>query len=605
MTSAQAYADRMMWGWNASRQWIWKAIKNIPSGLISHLRYMWVGFSMVFGAWKNWVMVADRTETIKYNKALAAKQGLMFDTRQQTDRDSHAAMRRKISAIVFILVALALFIVWIIWGSHPNFLTYTGLSVAGILVALDGIGHTYRDPEEEVPVRPVTPLEPGVSVRKLQASIQDILAAHKQPVDITFHGQQWYAHGLEFACHTSDKITDDHLRDLERHLQAGLGMITLITDRRNSAAPTLRLFWRDPLEGAVTPERRAPKSLSCKQPFSLTRRDDGSRGSYNVYGLHQFWVGESGSGKSSGLWTLIDWLVDCRDAKVFGIDLAGTVFSPYRRVMDAVASTADAAEELLDAATDEVERRVALLDAGLDADEDGLLDENWVASETPGEEAWFIILDEYKAIAQKYDAIREKVEHLMEVARKARIHIIISSPAADKSSLKTTTPVNQSMAKVIFSIPFSMITHVLGVGMTDDGWRPDRFEVGTPNDPADSGKVYIQAPDNPRPIVQRFDRLSPEDIRERNADRRKYKQEHTDPLPLPEGLQILKDAFEKAGFPEYLKTEEILPEGWTPHKLAGAVKKERIEPKLVGDKKSRGYEWLPVRAALRRYFHKV
>lgn len=604
--STQGYADKIMWWTRTFLRFVRRSIVGAPGMLWKELRVSRTGFLMVFGAWRDWALVKSQTEEIKYNRALASKQGLLLDQKFTRDRDKAASFRQRASLLLFLIVALALTVTYFVFRNHPDFWGYVSLSAVGLFLLFDGIGHTHKDPETEYAPRPVTPLEPGVSIQKLQASIQEVLAESRPPVFISFHGQRWMDHGVELDCHTSDKITDEHLRELERNLQAGQGMITLIRDRKNSAAPVLRLFWRDPLAGAVTPSRRAPKSLSCKNPFSLTRIDDGGRGSFNVLGVHQFWTGQSGSGKSSGFWVLLDWMVDCTDADVFGIDLTtGPVFGAYRRVMTQVAYDADDAEEILDAAIAECERRNAELNAGMDADDDGLDDENYVISDAPGKRAWFIIIDEYTTLAAKSPELRQKVERVMEIGRKARIHVIIGSPAADKKALGSTTPVNQSMTKVTFSTPFSMIAHVLGVGMSDDGWRPDRFEVGTPTDPADSGKAYIQSPENTRPVVQRFDRLTAPEIRERNRDRREYLRAT---VKLPEALELMRTAFGDAGNPDRMRTSDILEHdlaaGWTDRKLATELKKEKVEPKAlngVGEKTARGYEWEPIRQAVLRY----
>jgi hypothetical protein len=616
MTVVTAYADKAVWFSKHYLKQTWRGLLGVPSEFIKQVKYAWIGFLMVFAAWKDWMVMTRTTEMLKAKRSLATAQGLQIDTREWNERDKKAANHQKVSLIGGGILFVTVLILWLIFRNQmvilpvfPWEVTISKFNLGALLFAfvtflgLDAIGHSKKDPEEVQDVRPVTPLESGVSIRKLQASIKEILAVSSKPVFITFHGQDWFPHGVELACHTSDKITDDHLEELERHLQAGRGMITLIRDRYNQAAPTLRLFWRDPLEGSVTPERRAPKSLSCKNPFSLTRRDDGSRGSLHVLGTHILITGQSGSGKSSGVWTFLDWLVDCRDADAYGIDVAGTVFASYRRVMAGLADTEDDAVAILDAAIAECERRRELLNAGMDADEDGLADENWVITDAPTERAWYIILDEYKAIAQQYDAIRTRVEHLMEIGRKFRVHIVISSPAADKKSLVTTTPVNQSMTKIIFSIPFSMITHTLGVGFSDDGWRPDRFEVGTPNDPADSGKAYIQSPDNPRPIVQRFDRLTLDDIRERNRDRVAFMKNKK----LPPVVEFLRNVFEEKGNPEKLRTADIIEDsGWTGSKLSTALRDLPVSHNLaakaiwVEGKTERGYELAPLRELIRK-----
>lgn len=598
-----ATADRFEWRTRYTGRQIRDAVIHSPMIAWRYLALFFVGFSVLFGKWRDWATVAELTADIRANRAIAQKQGLQYDTKPLERRNLQATMRKRITLIVLVVIAIAGTVLYFLYRNHPYFPYVVGGTALAFFAVCEEVGKRYKAPEEGYVSRPRGAVEPGISYKKLQTWITEILRDEiKPPIQISFHGNNILPHGIEFEVHLTQTLTDAHLRTLEKHLQVGLNMVSLVRNRKNSAAPTLRVFWRDPLAGAVKPERRAPKSISCKDPLFMTRDDTGNRPGHNVYGIHQYWVGQSGSGKSSALWTLCDWLVDCKDADTYGIDVAGTVFAPYRRVLAGYATDEDAAVEILDAALVEYERRIALLNEGLDADDDGLLDENWVISEKKGDRAWFIILDEYKTIAQKHEAIRTRVEHLMEVGRKARIHIIISSPAADKASMKSTTPVNQSMAKVVFSIPFSMIAHVLGVGMSDDGWRPDRFEPGSPIDPADSGKVYIQSPGSPRPIVQRFDRLEPEDIRDRNRDRRAFVETR-----LPEPLTILKAAFAKAGNPPRLATATILEHpsaaGWDAESLAAALKELPVvvapKPMSIDGTTKRGYELTGLQAAIK------
>lgn len=592
--SFQSYADAFLWRLKAFGKWLLLSPVTLVKLLWKEFRYSWVGFQMIFGAWKDWVLMTKRTEMLNDKKRLAVKQGLLVDTKEWKTRDDTASDRVRLTLVGLGLSALGILIGWWLVGSV--FFIYL---VGGLALICELVGHTKSEPVEFEPM-PTTALEPGVSIKKLQTSIAEILSEAKPPVAITFHGQTWYDHGVELDCHTSDKVTDDHLRTLERHLQAGAGMVTLVRNRRNSAAPKLRLFWHDPLSGAVTPATRAPKSLSCADPFDLTRTDTGGRGTLNVLGVHQFWVGRSGSGKSSGLWTLLDWLVDCYDAEVFCIDRTnGPVFGAYARVVCQVAYDAETAHEILDESIRLCVARNEELNAGMDDDEDGLVDENYVVSNAPGKRARFIVIDEYTALAAD-DELREKVEKLYEIGRKARVHVIVSSPSADKRGLKSTVPINQSMTKVIFGIPFVMIAHVLGVGFSDDGYRPDRFDPASNDNPADSGKAYIYSAESATPIVQRFDRLTPEDIRSRNRVRRAYLAQTVE---LPEVLGLLRSVFEAAGYPDHLRTVDIVNEQWTDRKLAAASKPFGIKPETYSEdgKQLRGYAWGPINQALRKY----
>ena len=617
----RSYADQVLW-------FLRNRVLAIFTSLMllrifgREIKFFWTGFTLLMSRYKDWVTLAQRTREINEARAAASKQGLTFDHKIAERRDDRADRRFKLSAALGVIAVIAVLIFYFIyrdnvatelWGFELSVFQLGMTAFAfGLFLLCDAIGHAYVPPktEEYVP-RPVSPLEPGISTKKLQTDITEILLYEcKPPINITFHGVTRLDHGLEFEVHLTQKLTDEHLQTLEKHLQAGRNMVSLVANRENTAAPVLRVFWTDPLGGAVTPARRPPKSLSVYDGFSLTRDDTGNRPLFHVLGVHQFWTGRSGSGKSSGIWTLLDHLCDCYDADVFGIDLTnGPVFGAYKRVMKGVAYTEEDAMPILDAAIEEAMRRNMLLEEGMDADDDDMIDENWVVTEKEGDRAIFIIIDEYTSLAQKGAAMRTRVERLMEVGRKARVHVIISSPGADKKALgDSTVPVTQSMTKVIFGIPAAMIAHLLGPGAADEGWRPNRLEPASHKDPADSGKCYIHSAEFTKPQLQRFDRLTPVDIRERNRERRALMGNQ-----IPEPLAILRAAFIDAGKPERMATARILEHpraaGWNGTSLAAALKEAsqngtRFIPPApkqmeIDGKNQRGYPWEGVDAAIK------
>lgn len=590
-------ADQVAWQTKEGLRWSVTKIIRLPKIVIFEITCVWNGFTLVFYTWKNWMTCEARTKLLDEQAHFARKNGLTFNTGERRARDRDANRNMVASLVVCVSIVLALGVLTFIYGKYVAWGT-----LAGLIVIFDLVGHSKKNKKDTLTARPVTPLEPGVSIRKLQASIVDILLAAAPPVRLTFHGQNWLPHGVELECHSSDKITDEHLSRLERHLQAGEKMITLIRDRKNTAAPTLRLFWTDPLAGAVTPARRPPKSLTCTEPFDLTRTDDGGRGKILLLGSHILVVGRSGSGKSSGLWTILDHLVDCRDAEVDGIDLTnGPVFGAYRRVMRRVAFDATDAHVILDEAIAEALRRNTVLSDGMDADEDGLLDENWQVADKDGHRARFVIIDEYSTLAQD-DALRTKAERLLEIGRKARVHLVASTPSANKRSIKSTAPINHTMLKIVFGMPFAEILNVLGPGASDEGWRPDRFEPATPDSVMDSGKAYVNSGQHGRPIVHRFDRLTPEDIRDRNRARRSYLENNIDLSPA---VRLMRAAFADAGNPPQLKTETILmhqlARGLTDVALADALR-PHITPRSIRldrDTVARGYRRLDLEEYLR------
>lgn len=616
--SIQGYADVML---HQIKEFGRKAIETrfFLKVLLREMGFAWLGFTLFFSAYKRWVTLEQRTKEIDEARSAARKQGLTFDHKIAERRDERADRRFKASMVLAVALLIGFLVFYFVyrdnfvelWGFQLSVFTLgVSLFAVGIICLFDAVGHKYVPPrDEEYEARPTPPLEKGMTIATIQNSIKEILWFHCKEIKITFHGHRFIGdYGVEFEVHLTDKILEEHLAILEKHMQTGRGRIKLMPNKKNTAAPILRVFWSDPLADAVTPEPREPKSLSIYDKFTGFRDELGKRVGMRLVGSHQFWTGRSGSGKSSALWVLLDFLVDCRDADVFGIDIGGTVFAPFRRQMMQVATTTEDAEEVLDAAIEECERRVALLDARMDAEEE-MEDENWRCTEKKGERALFIIIDEYTKFA-KNKALREKVDIIFETGRKARVHVIVSTPDATKPAMGgSTAPINHAMIKVVFGTPFAMITPILGPGSVEEGWRPDFFESAQDGNPGDSGKCFIQSAEFGLPIVQRFDRLTTEDIYARNRARRN----HVSGAPtLPEPLMILKAAFELNGKPEKLPTSKILEipaaAGWDKDSLRQALKdlgeatgQTMPAPTSVwyDGKSHRGYEWAGVEAAIK------
>jgi hypothetical protein len=618
MNTSSLTADRLTW-WV---DFLWKAARRDQFGIKTawrETRYSWLGFTLIAGIIMRWIGNTEMIAMDRENYNIAKKQGLQYDVRPGQKERAKASRRQILFAFLAVALSLTALILYFVYDAvvfewWKIQLTqfeagFYGAVFSSILVC-DAVGRKYvPEVKSEYSARPIEPLRSGISLTMLRKDIETILFVYCKEKKITFHGHRFIGdYGVEFDVHTTDTIGDAELRILEKHLQAGRGMIKLLGNKENTAAPILRVFWDDPLGEAVKPEEREPKSLSVYDGFSMFRDEMGKRVRAYVVGLHQFWTGRSGSGKSSALWVFLDWLLDCRDADVYGIDIGGTVFAPYRRLMAGVGRTTEEAEEILTKLVEECERRVALLDAKMDAEEE-MEDENWRCTEKKGERGIWLIIDEYTKFA-KHKHLRQMVDILYETGRKARVHIVVSTPDASKPAMgNSTAPITHAMMKVVFGTPFSMITPIFGPGSVEEGWRPDMLESAGDDGPGDSGKCYVSSAEFGKPILQRFDRLTLEDIYARNRKRRDHV---TATVKLPEPLAILKAAFELNGKPEKLAVDKILEiplaAGWTRDALRDSLRDLGKELNLampvhkkirVGDTTTLGYEWTGVEAALK------
>lgn len=586
------------------------------------IKYTARGLSVLLAGYKRWALVEHHRRDIEEMRSVTRKLGTPPDLKAVDKYNQEVRRNRNLTLVALGLFAFLTLVLWLIYRDNPMtvfwwqtsvFTVGFGGFVLGIVLLCDALGRRYVPPVADDEPRPISPINPSMTITTIQNSIKDVLRhfATKE-IGITFHGAKYLGdNGIEFEIHTTDKIVREDLEILEKHLQIGKGMAKLMPNRVNTAAPILRIYWNDPLAESTLPDEVEPKSRSVYEKFHGFRDELGARVGMKIVGSHQFWAGGSGSGKSSSLWVLLDFLVDCRDADVYGIDIGGTVFGPYRRQMTRVGTTTEDAEEILDELVEESHRRVEVLDAKMAAEEE-MEDENWRCTEKKGERAVFLVIDEYSTFA-KNKSLREKVERLYETGRKTRVHVIVATPdASSKAMGNSTTPINQAMIKVIFGIPFSMIPTIFGPGSVEEGWRPDIFEPSQDGNPGDAGKCMIRSAEFGRPIVQRFDRLELSDIHARNRKRRGH---ITGAPTLPEPLAILKAAFLINGKPEKLPTRAILEvpiaAGWDDKSLSAALRElgEETKRAMPAPKKIRldstttaqGYEWAGVEVALKAF----
>src|SRR5690606_5521092 len=127
-------------------------------------------------------------------------------------------------------------------------------------------------------------------------------------------------------------------------------------------------------------------------------------------GTHVAVVGMTGSGKSkSVLWSMIDRISVCRDAVIWGIDLAqGPALPMWRGVIQRRAFTPAHADELLDAAIAEIERRMRVLTAIAEDDDPDNDTDEWHSGLGP---ALVVVADEFALIAE-HDGTRGRADLL-------------------------------------------------------------------------------------------------------------------------------------------------------------------------------------------------
>ena len=122
----------------------------------------------------------------------------------------------------------------------------------------------------------------------------------------------------------------------------------------------LRVVERDPHADAITSPGAAISTIT--EPAELGVFEDGSPVRVPLLRRHVMVGGVTGAGKSGLLNVILDNLAACRDVVIWGIDLrGGTELRPWSSCLDRLATTPEAAEELLRDAVAILDGRAAAL----------------------------------------------------------------------------------------------------------------------------------------------------------------------------------------------------------------------------------------------------
>ncbi|MCK2237167.1 MULTISPECIES: hypothetical protein [unclassified Crossiella] len=277
-------------------------------------------------------------------------------------------------------------------------------------------------------------------------------------------------------------------------------------DRHRAARIVLRMAKRDPFEGLPEALYRAPNSLSIRDPHVIGRRMDGGDLSVALQGVHGIVVGLSGAGKSVALRALADVVTACRDAIAWDLDPAGNGLDCFG---DAVGRRARTPEEITDALT------VAYSYA---AARPGMLSalgmgEAWRPSaERP---ALVVFIDEYARLTPEAKAL---TIGLLGIGRKSRVTVILGTTEATSDTLGEAIAESAAL-RILMPCRHADVRLMLGPNRIAEGWRPDRLNAASGDDPEDAGKLYMDAIGSREPIVSKIRALSAEHAWERGEHR--------------------------------------------------------------------------------------
>lgn len=626
----------------------------IGAWLAHEVTHAWRGAVFLFTYWHQWVKVTDDRRTLDARSRMASRQDMVIaesDRRSARDTEARRGQRSVVVAALALMLLLSLSAswtwTWLSWSLLAGGIVIAGarkwtkpwgpwvglpmvavapalaitqvawqptaITVAVAVLVCDLVGRWVGNPDTGPMAPPVT-LSPEVSARALTRTVVDALETAKPPI----HGLQVYGshrteHALTLDTNTIGNLTDDHLRMLERAVGAGWGRITSIPDPENSARRQITFRWRDPLAHFPKLPAREPGEVDATQPVALGRDENGEVVAATFAGRHVLIDGISGAGKSGLVLGVLDALCSAANGRVSGIDLTG---GPELEAVEVnldgrYAIDPDHAERILDEHLAEIDRRIDILRDGVHQRSRGEhIDRAWTCTSTPGDEAWFLVIDEFPTLAE-HPKLLAKVHRIMRVGRKARVTAIVVTQDPTKQAMGGTVVTKGAMLRIGLAMPGDHIRFVFGDGAAALGYRPDLL---TPSDDVsgrvnDAGKFYLRAGGARVPMVARAFALDLDTAADRALDRADWAAEHRDRRParadedaveVPPVLAALEVAI---GDDEFLPTARAVDAaGLGPKALANAVAPFGLHPCKqpgAGSNAPRGYTRSALVTALR------
>jgi DNA segregation ATPase FtsK/SpoIIIE, S-DNA-T family len=217
----------------------------------------------------------------------------------------------------------------------------------------------------------------------------------------------------------------------------------------------------------------------------------------------------------------------------------------------------------------------------------------------PQHPALVVIIDEYPRLP---DPAKALAVELIRIGRKARVTVVLAASEATADTLGAAIA-DTTAVKLLLPCRHSDVRLVLGPNMIADGWRPDRLNPASGDDPEDAGRCYLYATGSRDPIISKIRTLTRHqathngtqrathglptlDPPSRHATRTRH---HNTDLPATDP-QLVTDLVTVFGTDSKLWTEELLTRlathhprytDWTAEDLATALRPLGITPVQV------------------------
>lgn len=471
-----------------------------PVLLLRELRPIAVGFGRVVMGWARWCNADDYAANIAANVALGI--GHKDDP---TRLEARRGRRRVLSVVAVTVLGLLVWATAIRW---PGWLLVGG---GGLVVGCDAIGrHVAPTATPSLPPPARAVLTEGVPLQQITRAIVD-RAAERFGFELGVARSMTYSHErreYEVWVTCGEALTREHLADFERAIGAADRSIRCLAPPDNRAG-TRRLVIRegDPLaEPVPAPPVRAGGSVVEWVDLGVSMTE--TVFALPFAGVHQRIVMGTGGGKSAwALRGIIRGLAPRRDVVLGGIDITnGPELTLWRGVIQHRGLDPASAEQVLDLALAEIERRGRVLSAIAEDDDPDNDVSEWHAGLGP---AFVILVDEFAQLAV-FDGksgrrnLLGKCEQIVRTGRKHWVSMVMLTQRTGNDDFGSTTMSSQCGVTVAGPCDPADTVRMFGVELRDAGYQPHLLSPGVEGDIRDAGKVYLSSPAHRSPDLYRF-----------------------------------------------------------------------------------------------------
>lgn len=463
-------------------------LRKLPRTVVKEIVPIVHGAGIVTEAYLRWLEVPHLAAAHLHAEAAARKSTV-------AEKHHHVKSRRFLASLVIGLTAVGGG-VWLYYAETP-YLLLAGTIIAGIL---DLLGR--RDRPATTAFTPVqrAPFQEGMPLRQLTEYVRDIFA--EESIEVTPEGvMRWdpAAQRYHLVIATYGKITDEHLRTLERGLGTADYAITMVS----TAVATnkeLIIQWGDPLASVPPAPDYEPLSLSINDLLPIGVSTVDVPFAFVLTGARVSITAGSGGGKTKvHMRNLINVLSACHDVWLCGIDLQnGPEFSLWKGVIQKKAITPEEADELLDFLIAEMYDRMHRLN--IIAEEDD-------ASNADNDDEWhsglgpfiFLLVDEFPVLTE-YDGkagrldLLGKFKTIARLGRKVGIGSCRAAQAAGNQDTGSTVLDKLTSIKIVGPCDMGDTDLLIGPSKRKQGYTPHALKPADLNgNPNDAGKCYVDA----------------------------------------------------------------------------------------------------------------